>query len=150
MLPYRTLTSTALARRLWVVWLAVWLALFAALAPSLSYAFQAAANRDAADLHAVCSGTFNSATPGAAPSAPVWWQSDSPQSDDSVSPESTGMCGNCPLCLLSVDRLAPPPVSLLGIAIQAESRAVPVAPQPQFAKGFLELNPPPRGPPVLS
>lgn len=127
MLPLRTLTSNAFSRCLWV-------GLFAALAPTVLHVFHAAASRDAAELHAVCSSALKGATPSAAPSAPVWWRGDSP--------ESVAIDDHCPLCLLSVDRLAPPPISMLGIAIQPETYAVPVAPPPQFVKSFLELNPP--------
>jgi hypothetical protein len=135
--------------RPWLVWLAVWLALFAALAPSVSYAFHAAADRDAADLHAVCSSALKGATPSAAPSAPVWLPGDPPPSDSSSTPATADMGGHCRLCLVSIDRLAPPPTPVVGFAIQPATYAVPVAP-PQFVKSFLELNPPPRGPPALS
>ena len=140
--------------RPWVVWLAVWLVLFTALAPSVSYAFHAAASRDAADLHAVCSSAFTGATPsnppGAAPTALVWMQGDATPSADSSPQPVADMGGHCRLCLLSIERLAPPPTSVVGFAIQLEAYAVPVAPPPQFVKSFLELNPPPRGPPALS
>jgi hypothetical protein len=68
--------------RPWVVWLAVWLALFAALAPTVSYAFHAAASRDSAELHAVCSSALVETIPSVAPSAPVWLRGESPQPDD--------------------------------------------------------------------
>lgn len=135
--------------RPWVVWLAVWLALFSAMAPSLSYAFHSAANRDATDLHAVCSSAFNGITLSSAPSAPVWLQVDPAPSDESTPQESATMGGHCSQCLFRVDLLAPPPTPVLGFAIQPASYAVPAAPPPQFVKSFLELNPPPRGPPVL-
>jgi hypothetical protein len=136
--------------RPWVVWLAVWLALFAALAPSVSYALQAAASRDGADMHAVCSGALKGVAPSAATTAPVWWQANPPPSDDSTAPTSAAMGDHCSQCLLRVDLLAPPPTPVVGFAIQLEAYAVPVALQPQFVKSFLELNPPPRGPPSLS
>jgi len=132
-----------------VVWLAVWLVLFTALAPSVSYALNAAANRDAADLHAVCSSAFNGAIPSVAPSAPVWLQVDAAPSDASTSQDSPAMGGHCSQCLLRVDFLAPPHTHVVGFAIQPATYAVPAAPPPQFVKSFLELNPPPRGPPVL-
>jgi hypothetical protein len=127
-----------------LVWLAVWLTLFAALAPSVSYAFHVAASRDAVDLHAVCSSAFKVATPTEAPSTPVWLLGESPQPDDSTAPVG----GHCQLCLLSIERLAPPSSSVVGFAIQSATYALPVAPSPQFVKSFLELNPPPRGPPL--
>jgi hypothetical protein len=137
--------------RPWVVWLAVWLALFAALAPTVSYAFHAAANRDAADLHAVCSSAFKAETSSAAPSAPVWLQVvEAAPTDDSTPQEPAGMGGHCAQCLLRVDLLASPPTPMVGFAIQLQAYAVPVAPPPQFVKSFLELNPPPRGPPAIS
>lgn len=136
--------------RPWVVWLAVWLALFSAMAPSLSYAFHSAANRDATDLHAVCSSVFNGTTFSESPTAPVWLLAESPQSDDSSAPAAAEIGGHCRLCLLSIERLALPPTSVVGFATPLETFAVPVAPPPQFVKSFLELNPPPRGPPALS
>jgi hypothetical protein len=126
----------------------VWLAFFAALAPSVSYAFHAAASRDAADLHAVCSGAYVAATPNVAPTAPVWSQVN-PPTDDSTAPVSTAMANHCPLCLLTADRLAPPPTPMVGFAIQLEPYVVPVASPSQFVNSFLEFNPPPRGPPAL-
>jgi hypothetical protein len=126
-----------------LVWLAVWLALFSALAPTVSYAFHAAASRDTADLHAVCS----SAT--VAPTAPVWLQAKAPQSDNTDAPLSADTGSHCQRCLLSIERLVTLTSSELGFAVQPETYAEPVAPPPQFVKSFLELNPPPRGPPAL-
>jgi hypothetical protein len=148
MSPTRSLASTALSRRLWVGRLALLLALFSAMAPSVSYAFHAAANRDAADLHAVCSSAFNGAIPSVSPSAPVWLQVDPAPSDESTPQESAAMGGHCSQCLFRVDLQAPPPTPVVGFAIQPATYAVPAAPPPQFVKSFLELNPPPRGPPA--
>jgi hypothetical protein len=137
-----------------MVWLAVWLALFSAMAPSVSCAFHAAANRDAVDLHAVCSSAFTGATPsnapGAAPTALVWIQGDATPSADSSSQPGAEVAGHCRLCLLSTKRLVTLPSSLASFSIQPATYAVPAAPPPQFVKGFLELNPPSRGPPALS
>jgi hypothetical protein len=133
-----------------LVWLAVWLALFAALAPTVSYAFHAAASRDAADLHAVCSGAYVAATPNVAPTAPVWLQAKAPQSDNTDAPLTADTGSHCQRCLLSIERLVTLTSSELGFAVQPETYAEPVAPPPQFVKSFLELNPPPRGPPALS
>ncbi len=136
--------------RPWVVWLAVWLALFSALAPTVSYAFQSVANRDAADLHAVCSSAPGFAASGAAPTAPVWLQVNAPPSDDSETPLSAAMGGHCQRCLLSIERLIALPSVEVVLDLQPETYAAPVAPPPQFVKSFLEFNPPPRGPPTLS
>jgi hypothetical protein len=140
----------SLLHRPWLVWLAVWLALFAALAPTVSYAFHAAASRDAADLHAVCSSAYVASTPHVAPTAPEWLQAKAPQSDDSDAPLSTDTGSHCQRCLLSIERLVILISGDIGFAIQPETYAQPVAPSPQFLKSFLELNPPPRGPPALS
>jgi hypothetical protein len=136
--------------RPWVVWLAVWLALFSALAPTVSYALQSVNSRDVADLHAVCSSAPVSATSGATPTAPVWLQVKAPPSDDSETPLSSAMGGHCQRCLLSFERLITLPSAEVVLDLQSGTYTVPVALEPQFVKSFLELNPPPRGPPLLS
>lgn len=146
----RSINRNRPLHRPWLVWLSVWLALFMALAPTVSYAFHAAASRDAADLHAVCSSTIVAATPQLAPTAPVWLLAKAPQSDDTESPLSAHTCSHCQRCLLCIERLVTLTSCAVGFTIQPETYAEPVAPAPQFVKSFLELNPPPRGPPALS
>jgi hypothetical protein len=132
-----------------LVWLAVWLALFSALAPTVSYAFQAAASRDAADLHTVCSSASVAATPSVAPTAPVLLHAKALQPDDPNAPFSATADGHCHRCLLSIERLVTLPSSELGLAVLHETYAAPSAPPPQFVKRLFKLNPPPRGPPAL-
>lgn len=136
--------------RPWVLWLALWLALFSALAPTVSYAFHTSESRDAADLHAVCSSASVAATPSVASTAPVWLQVKPSPSDDTDAPLSATADGHCQRCLLSIERLVTLPSNEVDLAVLPESQVTPVAPAPQFVQGFFELNPPPRGPPVLS
>jgi hypothetical protein len=70
--------------------------------------------------------------------------------DDPNAPFSAAADGHCQRCLLSIERLVTLPISELGLETQHKTYAAPVAPPPQFFKSFLELNPPPRGPPALS
>jgi hypothetical protein len=141
MSPIRTLTSTALSRRLWVGRLALLLALFGALAPTVSHALNWARGETPA-LIEVCTSQ-----------GPRWMalgqhndrQSESPEPSDAAT-----VFEHCPFCLLAADRLAPPPVASVHLFLADASYEL-AAPAPiLFVVTHTHPTPPPRGPPVSS
>jgi hypothetical protein len=137
----RTLTSTALSRRLWVGRLALLLALFGALAPTVSHALNW--TRGAAPaLIEVCTSQ-----------GPRWMAMGQPGEQQSEAPDTSGAATvfeHCPFCLLTADRLAPPPAAPVHLFL-ASATHERVAPTPFFfAVTRIHPTPPPRGPPLSS
>ena len=116
------------------VWLALLIAVLGAVAPTLS---RGLARTGDVPLVEICTSL-----------GPRWVAlSDSPDSPDGQG--SVLHIDHCPFCLLSADRLAPPPqVSLHDFGVLGE----PVA--PALGQAFLFIPqparvPPPRGPPLV-
>jgi len=130
-------------RRPGVVWLALWVALLLPLVPTLSHAL-AWARGDAA-LVAICT------TTGQRWVVPGQSEADAEAGLDSPSdvPASAAALVHCPFCVLSADRTATPPPSLVAHLL-VPSPAVPTLSWQAFSPLLLPtVVPPPRGPPTL-
>jgi|SRR5450830_697823 len=138
-------------RRSFAVWLAVLIAVFGALAPTLSHALVWSQGGTSAWTE-VCTSTGtrwvllaptqNAAPQTAVPSAPLFL-TDSPDGQ-----ESAVSLDHCPFCLLSTDRVAPPPHSLLHLFSVSGEFEAPTVRQVFLFIPLFALTPPPRGPPV--
>ena len=120
----------ALLRRNFAVWLAVWIAVFGALAPTVSHALVWAKGGHTA-WNEVCTSTG------------IQIQTDSPDG-----PESALSLDHCPFCLLSTDRVAPPPHALVHLFVVSGGFKVAAVRQAFLFFPHFALTPPPRGPPV--
>ena len=121
----------ALLRRNFAVWLAVWIAVFGALAPTVSHALVWAKGGHTA-WNEVCTSTG------------IQIQTDSPDG-----PESALSLDHCPFCLLSTDRVAPPPHALVHLFVVTGGFKVPTVRQAFLFFPHFALTPPPRGPPPV-
>lgn len=121
----------ALLRRNFAVWLAVWIAVFGALAPTVSHAL-VWAKGDHTAWNEVCTSTG------------IQIQTDSPDG-----PESALSLDHCPFCLLSTDRVAPPPHALVHLFVVTGGFKVPTVRQAFLFFPHFALTPPPRGPPAV-
>lgn len=119
-----------LQHRTWAVWLVVLIAVFAALAPTLSHGLALA--RSSAGMEAdlcVSAGVSH------------------PSPDAPEGPQSAVPLVHCPLCLLTSDRMVPPPLPW-GMALRVPgAQPVPVAWPGFFSSTHFELAAAPRGPP---
>jgi hypothetical protein len=139
--PLRTLTSTALSRRLWVGRLAWLLAVFGALAPTVSHALNWARG-DGSALIEVCTST-----------GPRWMalgQASEVQPELPNKPDAATVFEHCPFCLLAADRLAPPPATLVHVFLANATYQQPAPAQIFFVVTHIDPSPPPRGPPFSS
>jgi hypothetical protein len=141
MFSRRTLTSTALSRRLWVGRLALLLALFGALAPTVSHALNWASGQTPA-LIEVCTSQ-----------GPHWMALGLPsdrQSDRPNKPDTATVFEHCPFCLLTAERLAPPPTAPVQVFLTDATYELVASSQSFFAVTHVHPSPPPRGPPLSS
>lgn len=138
-------------RRSLAVWLAVWIAVFGALAPTVSHALVWAQGGNEAWTE-ICTPTSTrwvklGLAPNDAPQSldttAIQIQADSPSG-----PESALSLDHCPFCLLSTDRVAPPPHALVHLFAVSSEFKVPTVRQAFFFITPFALTPPPRGPPV--
>ena len=144
----------ALLRRNFAVWLAVWIAVFGALAPTVSHALVWSQGGSGAWTE-ICTtigtrwvklGLAQNDAPhntGAEASA-AQIQTDSPDG-----PESAVSLDHCPFCLLSTDRVAPPPHVLIHLFAVSSEFKVPTVRQAFLLLPHFALTPPPRGPPAV-
>lgn len=126
----------ALLRRPLAVWLAVLISLLGALAPALSHTL-VWSHGGAPAWTEVCTTT---GTRRVATSTPI--STDSPDGQ-----ESAHSLVHCPFCLLSTDRAAPPPNTLLRLFVVPGEYEVPTIRQAFLFPTPFALTPPPRGPP---
>ena len=126
-----------LLHRPWAVWLAVLIAVFGALAPTVSHAL-VLARGGASPMVEICTTT---GTQWVLANTPV----DSPDGERSLK-----SLDHCPFCLLSADRVAPPPhLSPIRFAARDTQREV-AGEHGFFVLGHFSLTPPLRGPPLLA
>ncbi len=144
----------ALLRRPLAVWLAVLIAVFGALAPTLSHALVWSQGQNAAWTE-ICTPTgkrwvkldaAQKETPQATGAAATQTQS---QTDSPQSQESAFSLDHCPFCLLSTDRVAPPPRALVHLFAVSGGFKVPTVRQAFLFIPHFAIKPPPRGPPDL-
>lgn len=131
----------ALLRRPLVVWLAVLIAVLGALAPTLSHALVLARGHAAPMMEVCTSSGPNTVALLQAPDVAV----DSPDGQ-----ESAVVLVHCPFCLLSPDRVAPAPDSLVHLFDTSGDHQTPTVRQAFFFFTHFTLRPPPRGPPTIS
>ena len=131
----------ALLRRAFAVWLAVLIAVFGALAPTLSHAVVWSRGGNPAWIEVCTStGTGRVATPTPNPIN---------STDSHDGQESAISLNDCPFCLLSTDRVAPPPHALVHLFVVSGGFKVATVRQAFFFVIPFSLMPPPRGPPAL-
>lgn len=142
----------ALLRRHFAVWLAVWIAVFGALAPTVSHAL-VWAQGDHSAWTEICTSTgqrwvklalVQNDAPQSTDATAIQIQSDSPDGQ-----ESAFSLDHCPFCLLSTDRVAPPPHVLVHLFAVSGGFKVPTVRQAFLFVPHFALTPPPRGPPAV-
>lgn len=140
-------------RRPFAVWFAVWIALLGALAPTVSHAV-ALSRGGAAGVIEICtssgsrwlliqsSGTTVAPTDGATDTLFAV--------DSKTGQESALSLNHCPFCLLSTDRVAPAPHSLVHLFVVLGDSPEPAVRQAFFFSHHHPPGAPPRGPPLVS
>jgi hypothetical protein len=134
--------STPLRRTLpyrpWAVWLAVLIAVFGALAPTVSHALVLAQGGIAGSLEICTPQGMRFVT-----ADPTGLTTDSPDG-----PESVLSLSECPFCLHTTDRVAPPAHPWVYIFVVSNEFKVPTVRQAFLLPLPFAPTPPPRGPPA--
>lgn len=137
-------------RRSFPVWLAVFIAVFGALAPTLSHALVWSQGGTSAWTE-VCTSTgtrwvllapMQNAAPQTAVTSATPISTDSPDGQ-----ESAVSLDHCPFCLLSTDRVAPPPHAWVHLFAVSGGFKVSTVRQVFLFIPLFALTPPSRGPP---
>ena len=123
--------------RPWAVWLALCLALLGALAPTVSHAL-VWAHGGQTPLIEICTSA-----------GPRWMALSNGSEPVPSDPATTAVLDHCPFCLLTADRMAPPPQPL-PLRLAAAGHAGVLAPPPKVVLPAQVLAAAhPRGPPTF-
>lgn len=134
---YFPLHHTLLHRR-WALWLAVFITVFGVIAPTVSHAL---AYRDSTAGFEICTSEgMRTIVPSSVDSS----------AGSLAGQDSVLLLSHCPFCLLSADRVAPPPHLLPYLFRVQGGQQGGIVWQAFFFVTRTAFTPPPRGPPASS